>query len=73
MADINYGILASGSCLLTDIVHQLHEPSKKINGVDRLSRHLAKGIPKNALNAYLAHIKNGVRLTLSSILMTAIL
>lgn len=57
MADINYGILASGSCLLTDIVHQLHEPSKKINGVDRLSRHLAKGIPKNALNAYLAHIK----------------
>lgn len=57
MADINYGILASGSCLLTDVVHQLHEPSKKINGVDRLSRHLAKGIPKNALNAYLAHIK----------------
>ena len=57
MADINYGILASGSCLLTDVIHQLHEPSKKINGVDRLSRHLAKGIPKNALNAYLAHIK----------------
>lgn len=57
MADMNYGILASGSCLLTDIVHQLHEPSKKINIVDRLSRHLSKGIPKNALNAYLTHIK----------------
>ncbi len=28
-ADITYGILASGSCLLTDIAHQLHEPSKK--------------------------------------------
>ena len=31
MADMNYGILASGSCLLTDIVDQLHEPSRKIN------------------------------------------
>ena len=31
MADMNYGILASGSCLLTDVVDQLHEPSRKIN------------------------------------------
>ena len=30
-ADITYGMLASGSCLLTDISDQLHEPSKKIN------------------------------------------
>ena len=36
-ADITYGILASGSCLLTDIADQLHESSKKINTVDRLS------------------------------------
>ncbi len=50
IADMNYGILASNSCLLTDIVDQLHEPSRKINIVDRLSRHLAKGIPKDALN-----------------------
>lgn len=57
MADMNYGILASGSCLLTDIVDQLHEPSRKINIVDRLSRHLAKGIPKDALRAYLAKLK----------------
>lgn len=57
MADMNYGILASGSCLLTDIVDQLHEPSRKINSVDRLSRHLAKGIPNDALNAYLAQLK----------------
>lgn len=57
MADINYGILASGSCLLTDIVDQLHEPSKKINVVDRLSKHLAKGTPQPALNAYLALVK----------------
>lgn len=44
MADMNYGILASGSCLLTDIV-------------DRLSRHLAKGTPKDALKAYLIQVK----------------
>jgi len=35
MADMNYGMLASGSCLLMDIVDQLHEDSKKINCVDR--------------------------------------
>ena len=51
IADMNYGILASRSCLLTDIVDQLHEPSRKINIVDRLSRHLAKGTPKDALKA----------------------
>lgn len=37
VADITYGMLAGGSCLLTDVVDQLHEPSKKINVVDRLS------------------------------------
>ena len=57
MADMNYGILASRSCLLTDIVDQLHEPSKKINIVDRLSLHLAKGTPKDALKAYLTQVK----------------
>ena len=57
IADMNYGILASNSCLLTDIVDQLHEHSKKINSVDRLSRHLSKGTPKDALRAYLTHIK----------------
>lgn len=57
VADMNYGILASGSCLLTDIVDQLHEPSKKINVVDRLSRHLAKGTPKAALKAYLTQVR----------------
>ena len=57
IADMNYGILASNSCLLTDIVDQLHEHSKKINSVDRLSRHLSKGTPKDALDAYLDNIK----------------
>ncbi len=57
IADMNYGILSSGSCILTDIVDQLQEPSKKINIVDRLSRHLAKGTPKEALKAYLTQVK----------------
>ena len=61
IADMNYGILASNSCLLTDIVDQLHEHSKKINSVDRLSRHLSKGTPKDALRAYLTHIKKWCR------------
>lgn len=56
-ADMTYGILASKSCLLTDLADSLHEPSKKINLVDRLSRHLAHGIPKSALQAYLTQIK----------------
>lgn len=55
--DIAYGMLASQSCRLNDIAHHLHEPSKKINIVDRLSRHLAKGTPTKALNAYLSQVK----------------
>ena len=39
-ADMTYGILASESCLLTDIVDHLHENTKKVNSVERLTRHL---------------------------------
>lgn len=59
-ADITYGMLASGSCLLTDVVDQLHESSKKINIVDRLSRHLEKGIPASASASYLQQLKKWV-------------
>ncbi len=59
-ADITYGILASRSCLLTDIANQLHEPSKKINIVDRLSRHLEKGTPASAAASYLHQVKKWV-------------
>lgn len=47
-ADMTYGLLAAGSCLLTDIVDQLHEDSKKVNSVERLTRHLNRGIPAKA-------------------------
>lgn len=59
-ADITYGMLASGSCLLTDVVDQLHEPSQKINVVDRLSRHLEKGTPASAAASYLQQVKKWV-------------
>ena len=59
-ADMIYGILASGSCLLTDIVDQLHEKSKKVNSVERLTRHLNKGISKNAQKSYLSFVRTMV-------------
>jgi hypothetical protein len=59
-ADITYGMLASGSCLLTDVADQLHEDSKKINSVERLSRHLNKGVPKEALRSYLHIVRKWV-------------
>ena len=60
IADITYGMLASGSCLLTDVADQLHEPSKKINIVDRLSRHLSHGTPAAAAASYLRLVKKWV-------------
>ena len=59
-ADMIYGILASESCLLTDIVDQLHEDTKKINSVERLTRHLNKGIPYASLKSYLLTIRKWV-------------
>ena len=59
-ADITYGMLASGSCLLTDVVDQLHETSKKVNSVERLTRHLNKGTPTKALSSYLSVIRKWI-------------
>lgn len=59
-ADMTYGILASRSCLLTDIVDQLHEKSKKVNSVERLTRHLNKGVPVKTLRSYLNVVRKWV-------------
>lgn len=56
-ADITYGMLAANSCLLTDVADKLHETSKKINTVDRLTRHLNKGISKPLKKEYLSLVK----------------
>ena len=55
-----YGILASGSCLLSDISDRLSESAKKKNTIDRLSKHLQAGVPEDALNSYLTIVKNSV-------------
>lgn len=57
---MTYGILASESCLLTDIVDQLHEPIKKVNAVERLTRHLNKGVSKDSLHSYLQMVRKWV-------------
>ena len=60
---MTYGMLASQSCLLTDLVDQLHENSKKVNSVERLTRHLNKGIPKDAQKSYLTFVRDGSKST----------
>ena len=59
-ADMTYGMLAARSCLLTDIVDQLHEKSRKVNSVERLTRHLNKGVPKKASTSYLAAVRKWI-------------
>ena len=57
---MTYGIVASKSCLLTQISQWLQENTKKRYTVDRLSDHLAGGIPKKALTDYLRYVRRMV-------------
>ena len=59
-ADLCYGMLSSGSCLLTDIASTLQEPNKKVNTVERLSRHLERGVPDVAQKNYQSLLRNMV-------------
>ena len=59
-ADMLFGMLASGSCLLSEIAHALREDVRKINVVDRLSRHLADGTPEEALIDYLNLVRGSL-------------
>ena len=59
-ADMTYGILASESCLLTDITDSLLKPAKKINVVDRLSSHLERGVSNVSWNNYRNLVKRWV-------------
>ena len=56
-ADMTYGMLAAGLCLLTDVVDQLYENTKKVNSVERLTRHLNNGTSFTALKSYLTAIR----------------
>ena len=53
LTDMCYGMMASGSCLLTEVAQKLHEDAKKIKVVDRLSKHLARGRDERAEKNYL--------------------
>ena len=57
-ADMTYGMLASESCLLTDISDKLHEKNKKKNTVERLTKHLDNGILKESLRSYLSMVRS---------------
>lgn len=59
-ADMTYSMLASGNRLLTDIVVHLHKPTKKVNSVERLTRHLNNATPVKALHSYLSAIRKWV-------------
>ena len=56
-ADMIYGLLAARSCVLSDIAHELQEPIRKKNTIDRLSRQLSEGIDKNTLFHYNCIVK----------------
>lgn len=56
-ADMTYGIVTSKSCLLTQISQRLQENTKKIYTVDRLSNHLAGGLPGDTLTEYLRFVR----------------
>lgn len=57
-ADMIYGILASGSCLLTEITDTLKEASQKVNTVERLARHLNATVPACVQERYLQTMKS---------------
>ena len=59
-ADMTYGMLAGRSCLLTSIVEELHEETKKVNAVERLARHLKEGIPEDVLLRYRSMVREWV-------------
>ena len=56
-ADMTQGMFVAGRCLLTGIVDQLHENSKKVNSVERLTRHLNNGTSSTALKSYFTTIR----------------
>ena len=59
-ADLCYGVLASGSCLLTDVAGALLEENRKVNTVERLGRHLDGGVPDAATQGYLSVVRSMV-------------
>lgn len=57
---MTYGMLASGSCFLTDIVDRFHEAFKKVNSLERLTLHLNIEVPLKALKAYRTTVRKRI-------------
>jgi hypothetical protein len=60
VSDMVYGMIASGSVLLSDISDVLKEGISKSNTVDRLSKHLKKGLPRGMRNNYAKVIRDDI-------------
>ena len=60
ISDMIYGIIASGSIILSDISDVLMEDIEKGNTVERLSKHLKKGLPKYIRKNYAKTIRNDI-------------
>jgi hypothetical protein len=60
VADMTYGMLASNSCILSDVADSLHEDIKKKNTIERLSRHLANDSSELLLYNYLKNISKWI-------------
>jgi hypothetical protein len=60
IADMIYGMIASESVHLSDIAQALREDTRKINTVDRLSKHLAKRLPYNIYSNYIDSIRSDI-------------
>ena len=56
-ADMIYGLLSAKSCVLSEIAHELQEPIRKKNTIDRLSRQLAEGTEHAAVLNYSRLVK----------------
>lgn len=52
-ADLCYGTMASKSCLISKVAQALQEDTRKINTIERLTRHLSEEIPETVRDNYL--------------------
>lgn len=56
-ADMCCGVLASESCVISDIAQALQEDTQKINTIERLTRHLRAEIPETVQDNYVNTVK----------------
>lgn len=63
IADMVYGITASGSCILSKMSDTLMESIHKSNTIDRLSRHLMSDMPETLEKNYRQFVKGQIKPT----------